>query len=377
MESLLFADAHATWSTRRPLVLSCATGSLWLTREGDGQDVLLGPGDHYRADGTKSVVVEALEPSLAEVAEVGEVSEPGSPRPSRLAVAMALLALYVIWGSTYYAMRVALETMPPFLMAGPRFLLAGLGMYAFLRARGAAAPTRAQWIASTKIGILLLAAGNGAVAIAEQSVSSSVAAIVVATMPIWAAVFARITGAQPNGREWLGLLLGFSGVLLLNLGGGLHLDGRGLVLVVAPLAWAAGSVWSKKLPLPAGAMATATQMIAGGVSMLILAAVTGERLTHAPSLRSLSAMLYLAVFGSIIAFTAYNWLLRNVRPTLATSYAYVNPLVAVLLGWALGGESITRMTLAAAAVSIAGVALIGRGASSTAALPPSESVARR
>lgn len=354
MESLLLAEAHTTWSTRRPLVLRCIAGWLWLTREGDGEDVLLGPGDSYRSDGRDRVVVEALEPARV------DMTEPEAPRPSRLAVVMALLALYVIWGSTYYAMRVALETMPPFLMAGPRFLLAGLGMYAFLRARGAPAPTRAQWIGATKIGLLLLTAGNGAVAIAEQSVSSSVAAIVVATMPIWAAVFARFAGAKPNGREWIGLLLGFAGVVLLNLGGGLHLDGRGLVLIVAPLAWAAGSVWSRKVPMPVGPMATATQMIAGGVSMLLLAAVTGERLAHAPSMRSLGAMLYLAVFGSIVAFTAYNWLLRNVRPTLATSYAYVNPLVAVAIGWALAGESITGMTLAAATVSIAGVALIAR-----------------
>lgn len=358
MWSLLLADAHAIWSKRlgrATISFACASGSVWLTRDGE-DDVVLGPGDRFVAEGPGRVVVEALEPSHVDVEDVQVAEGPG---PSRAMVALALFALYVIWGSTYFAMRVALETMPPFLMAGPRFLLAGGAMYAFLRARGAPAPTRAQWIASLKIGILLLTLGNGAVAIAEQSVSSSVAAIVVASMPIWAAVFGRLAGLRAKGGEWIGLALGFSGVVLLNLGGGLHLDGRGLVLVVAPLAWAAGSVWSKRLPLPEGPMATATQMIGGGVTMLLLAAVTGERMPH-PSLRSLGAMLYLAVFGSIVAFTAYNWLLRNVRATLATSYAYVNPLVAVLLGWALGGETITRMTLAAAAVSIAGVALIAR-----------------
>ena len=285
-----------------------------------------------------------------------------APPPRTLVVVLALFALYAIWGSTYLAMRIALETVPPFLMSGPRFLVAGTAMYAYLRLRGAPRPTRAQWGASAKIGVLLLTCGNGAVAIAEQSVSSGVAAVVVASMPIWAALFGRLLGMQAKGGEWLGLTLGFSGVVLLNLGGGLSLDTRGLVLVVAPIAWAAGSVWSKRLPLPKGPMGTATQMIAGGVTMIALALLTGERLAHLPSVRSIAAMVYLTVFGSIVAFTAYNWLLRNVRPTLATSYAYVNPLVAVMLGWLLGGESIGVLTLAAAAVSIAGVVLIARRA---------------
>ena len=275
-------------------------------------------------------------------------------------VLLALFALYVIWGSTYLAMRIALETVPPFLMSGPRFLVAGIAMYAFLRLRGAPRPTRAEWIASAKVGLLLLTAGNGAVAIAEQSVSSGVAAIVVGSMPIWTAVFGRLLGTPSRGREWLGLALGFSGVVVLNLGGGFALDPRGLALLLAPIAWALGSVWSRRLPLPAGGMATATQMIVGGVSMITIALVTGERFATAPSARSIAAIAYLAVFGSLVAFTAYNWLLRNVRPALATSYAYVNPLVAVLLGWLLGGERIGATTLAAAALSIAGVALIAR-----------------
>ena len=280
--------------------------------------------------------------------------------PKKSLVVLALVAVYVVWGSTYFAMRVALESLPPFLMAGPRFLLAGAGMYVVLRSRGAPKPTRAEWTATAKVGLLLLTAGNGAVAIAEQSVSSSVAAVVVGSMPIWAALFGRLAGLRAGGREWLGLTLGFAGVVLLNLGGGLAFDSRGLVLLVAPLAWAAGSVWSSTLPLPRGPMSTAMQMIVGGASMLLLAALTGERLTHMPSIRSLAAVAYLTVFGSIVAFTAFNWLLRHVRPTLATSYAYVNPLVAVLLGWSLGGETITLLTLAAAAVSLAGVALIAK-----------------
>ncbi len=273
---------------------------------------------------------------------------------------LALLAVYIVWGSTYLAMRIALETLPPFLMAGPRFLLAGTVMYAVARARGAPRPTRQEWLSCTKVGLLLLTIGNGAVALAEETVPSSVAAIVVASMPIWAAIFGRVSGETTTGREWVGLALGFLGVILLNLGGHLHFDRRGLVLLLAPLAWAIGSMWSRKLEMPKGAIATGMQMIVGGVSMLSLALATGERLTVTPSTRSLLAVLYLAVFGSIVAFSAYTWLLRNTRPAIATSYAYVNPLVAILLGWAFGGEHLDLATMGAAIVSLAGVALIAK-----------------
>ena len=281
-------------------------------------------------------------------------------RPPVLSVVLALFAVYIVWGSTYLAMRIALETVPPFLMAGPRFVVAGSAMFAFLRVRGAAAPTRQEWVASAKVGLLLLTFGNGAVALAEQSVSSGVAAVIVSSMPLWAAIFGKFFGQTPGRREWLGLMLGFGGVVVLNLGGDLSLDRRGLVCLLAPISWALGSVWGKRLPLPKGGMATAAQMICGGAAMLVLAGVTGERFTQVPSFRSLGAMAYLAVFGSIVAFTAYTWLLRNTRPALATSYAYVNPLVALLLGRFIGGEPLGITVLAAAAISLAGVALIAR-----------------
>lgn len=282
------------------------------------------------------------------------------PRPNTTVLVLALLALYVIWGSTYLAMRIAMETLPPMLMAGPRFIFAGSLMFAFLRARGAPVPTRAEWVASAKVGVLLLTFGNGAVAVAEQSVSSGVAAVIVASMPIWAAIFGYFFGSPPGGREWLGLALGFLGVVILNLGGDLKLDSRGLVCLVAPISWALGSVWGKKLPLPKGGMATASQMICGGVALLVLALVTGERFERAPSMRTILAMLYLAAFGSLVAFTAYTWLLRNTRPALATSYAYVNPIVALLLGRFLGKEPLGLSAVGAAAVSLIGVALIAK-----------------
>lgn len=287
-------------------------------------------------------------------------SAPAETRPNPTLLVLALLALYVIWGSTYLAMRIAMETLPPLLMAGPRFIVAGSVMFGFLKLRGAPTPTRAEWIASAKVGVLLLTLGNGAVAIAEQSVSSGVAAVIVGSMPLWAAIFGYFLGQPPGRREWAGLALGFAGVVILNAGGDLKLDTRGLICLAAPITWAFGSVYGKKLPLPPGGMATACQMITGGLAMLVLAAVTGERVEAMPSTRTFLAMAYLAVFGSLVAFTAYTWLLRNTRPALATSYAYVNPIVALLLGRFFGKEPLGVTTVAAAAVCISGVALIAK-----------------
>jgi drug/metabolite transporter (DMT)-like permease len=344
------------WSTNlEALDLTVRRGSLWLTREGAADDVLLSAGDTRELHGRGKVVVEALSDDTC-ISVRGESEVAADKRGTML---LALFALYVIWGSTYFAMKVALETMPPFLMAGPRFLIGGLLIYAFLRARGASAPTRAQWLGSAKISFLLLVIGNGAIAVAQKHhVASGTAAVLVASMPIWAAVFARLYGTRSSGREWIGLLLGFAGVALLRLSGALSLNVAALIALAAPLAWALGSVWIKRVPLPDGTMATATQMITGGLMMLTLAGITGERLHALPSLRSFVAMLYLMIFGSIVAFTAYNWLLRNVRPALATSYAYVNPIVALAIGAFLGGEHVGVLTVAAAAVSLSGVALI-------------------
>lgn len=280
--------------------------------------------------------------------------------PNRTVLVLSLLALYVIWGSTYLGMRIAMESMPPMLMAGPRFIVAGGLIFAYQRFRGAPSPTREQWIAAAKVGVLLLTIGNGAVAIAEQSVSSGIAAVIVASMPIWAAIFGKFLGQPPGRREWMGLALGFTGVLILNLGGDLRLDKRGLICLAAPIAWAFGSVYGKRLPLPTGAMSTAAQMICGGSAMIVVALVTGERLDGMPSARSLWAIAYLVVFGSLVAFSAYTWLLRNTRPALATSYAYVNPIVALLLGRFLYDEHVGLTAGLAAVVCISGVALIAK-----------------
>src|SRR6185503_7522801 len=181
---------------------------------------------------------------------------------------------------------IGLETIPPFLMGGARFLTAGSLLFGFLRLRGAPSPSATEWGAAAKVGVLLLVAGNGFIALAEQSVSSSVAAMVVATMPLWMALLSSLTGQKPSRLEWVGLLLGFVGVALLQASG--QLDAEPLMvlgLLLAPLSWAIGSVWSKKLPLPKGAMATAAQMLAGGAAMLAVSFARGERLAAAPSAR--------------------------------------------------------------------------------------------
>jgi drug/metabolite transporter (DMT)-like permease len=287
-----------------------------------------------------------------------DAAAPASPPAPKLWVLVCLLAVYVIWGSTYFGMRVALEVFPPFLMGGIRFLLAGSILFIVTRARGAPWPTPKQWLASTFVGALLLACGNGFVGLAERSVDSGVAATVVATMPLWAALFGAFFGDRPSSLELVGLLLGFGGVLVLNRGGSLSFHGvDAMVLVLAPMAWALGSVWSRRLPVPQGLMSAATQMMGGGAVMLALALVRGER-PIAFHLGGLVAFGYLVTFGSLLGFTAYGYLLRNTRPALATSYAYVNPVVALVLGALWNGESFTRNKIVACVLTIAGVGLV-------------------
>ena len=293
-----------------------------------------------------------------------------APRASRarLEVGLALFAVYVIWGSTYFAIRVALEGIPPFLMAGVRFVVAGGVLYAMLRAGGAPAPTREEWRSASWTGALLLIGGNGLVCLAEQSVSSSLAAIVVATMPLWAVLFGsfawggQVAGERPSRLELAGVVVGFVGVAILNAGGGLEAHGvRAVLLLLAPVCWSLGSLASRRVRLPAGPMASAAQMLAGGIGMLVIGAVRGERLAALPGARPLLALLYLIVFGSLVAFRAYGFLLRTTRPATATSYAYVNPVVAVLLGVAFAGEEIHPAALVGAVIILGSLALLSVG----------------
>ena len=286
-------------------------------------------------------------------------SAPSSAPPRLWAIALALTSVYVLWGSTYLGIRYALEGYPPFLLGAIRMTLAGALMYGFLRWRGVPAPTRGQWKRLWWLSIFMVLLSNGLVNVAEQEVSSGMAAVAVASMPLWAALFAFLRGERPRRNEWLGLAVGFVGVLWLNAGTDLAATPTGMIaLLIAPVAWAWGSIWSRGRDLPMPFMSAAGQMLTGGVWMFAAAVATGERMTELPPLSATLAVGYLITFGSIIGFTAYIWLLHHVRPALATSYAYVNPPIAVLFGVLLASETFTRHELAAMGVILAGVAII-------------------
>lgn len=279
--------------------------------------------------------------------------------PPRSLVLLALAGVYLIWGSTYLAIRIGIADYPPFLMAAIRFPIAGGLMYAFLRWRGVAPPTRRQWLNCLVTATLLLGLGNGLVCYAEQTVPSGIAAVAVASVGLFMAIFAGLRGQWPNRLEWLGLIVGFAGVIVLNLGSGLRASPLGAAaLVLASIGWAYGSIWSRHRDMPAPAMGAAAQMICGGLPLGLLALASGEHFTHLPALHASLALAYLIVAGSIVGFTAYIYLLHNVRPALATSYAYVNPPVAVLVGVLLGGETVHRVDIVGTIVILAGVVAI-------------------
>ena len=294
-------------------------------------------------------------------------ARPSAP-PSRTLVIAAFAAIYIIWGSTYLAIRVAIETIPPFLMAGTRFLIAGSLLYGWARFRGAPRPQVAAWRAAVILGAFFLLLGNGGVVWAEQKVPSGIAAVLVALLPIWTAIieWIRPPGKRPTAGVTVGLVTGFAGVALLlapGVGSGAQVDPiGGLVLILASLSWAYAGVISKEQPLPKSAvLSSGMQMLAGGALLTLLGLVTGEpgRIDFdGVSLRSAAAFLYLIVFGSLMGFSAFAWLLRVSTPGRVATYAYVNPVVAVFLGWLLLGEPLAPRDIAAAAIIVGGVVLI-------------------
>lgn len=293
---------------------------------------------------------------------------PHLPAP-RWQIATAFAAVYLIWGSTYLGIRLAVETIPPFSMAGSRALIAGALLYAWARWRGAARPERIHWRAATIIGGFLLLGGNGLVSWAEQHVPSGISALIVGSTPFWMILLEWLwhCGPRPTMGTILGLLIGFIGLGVLvapgKLGDGHNIDLLGTVaLLLAAFLWATGSLYSRRATLPASPwMATAMEMIAGGVLLLLTGGVTGEWMRFDPSrvvAHSVIAWGYLTLFGSLVGFTAYVWLLNATTPARASTYAYVNPVVAVFLGWAFAGEPITDRTLMAAAAIILAVVII-------------------
>ena len=275
-------------------------------------------------------------------------------------VVLALGALYLIWGSTYLAIRFALEGgFPPFLLGGIRFLVAGGLLFGFLRWRGVPAPSRAQWRNLAVMGALLLGCGNGLVNYGELSVSSGMTAVIVSSSALWMGVFAALRGERPTRLEWVGLILGFLGVLWLSAGGGFTGTTLGLAaLLAASLAWSFGSIWSRGRDLPSPFMAAAGQMLCGGALMCGVGLGSGERFDGLPGTHAIAAFWYLVVLGSLAGFSAYVWLLHHVRPALATSYAYVNPAIAVLLGALLAHERFGLHELLAMGVILSGVVAI-------------------
>ena len=277
----------------------------------------------------------------------------------KLLILAALFCTYFIWGSTYLAIKFGIESFPPFMMAGLRFVVAGVILYAVMRLLGSPNPTRKQWLAATIIGILLPAIGNGTVTYVQQTISSSVAALSIATAPIWMAIFSSIWGHHISRREWLGIAIGLCGIVLLNIGGSLHGDYiNAALLIFAAASWSFGSVWSKHLDLPTGLMAPASQMLMGGIALMIVSTLHGESYPSVISAKSWGAMLFLVVLGSLVAYSAYQYLLKNVRTLVASSNTFVNPVVAFVLGIWLAGETVTSTEYAALAVILVGVFLV-------------------
>ncbi len=281
----------------------------------------------------------------------------------------AFAAVYVIWGSTYLGIRLAVETIPPFSMAGSRAIAAGVILYAWARWRGAAKPEFSHWRGATIVGGLLLLGGNGLLSWAQQRVPSGVSALIIGSVPLWMILLEWLwhRGPRPTLGIVSGLIVGFAGLGFL-VGPGRRSNGAvinlsdAVVLLLAAFLWAAGSLYSRRARLPSSQLqAAAMEMLTGGALLMLAGGVTGEWTRFAPahvSAHSWVAWVYLVTFGSLIGFTAYVWLLQVASPAHVSTYAYVNPVVAVFLGWALAGEQVTSRTLLAAAAIILAVVII-------------------
>jgi len=283
---------------------------------------------------------------------------------------IALLALYIVWGSTYLAIRFSVETIPPFLHASIRFLISGAILFLWRRAAGDAIPTKSNWKSAAIVGTLLLLGGNGLVALAEKNIPSGIAALVISTSPFWLVLFEslRSGGTKPNWQSVIGLVIGFGGVFLLI--GPDEITGSGqqfntfsvILLLIAPFLWSLGSIYARGADMPKSTLiSTGMQMLAGSVALFVVSVVTGELNGFSfgeVSMRSWWGLLYLITFGSLVGFVSYGWLLHNAPVSLTSTYAYVNPVVAVILGWLLADEALDTRIVIASAIIIGSVILI-------------------
>jgi drug/metabolite transporter (DMT)-like permease len=283
----------------------------------------------------------------------------------------ALIAVYIVWGSTYLAIRFAIETIPPFISAGIRFFVSGLILYTWRRLSGDPAPKKIEWRSASIVGLLLLLGGNGGVVWAEQHIPSGIAALFIATVPLWMVLIdsLRPGGKRVNLLTWVGVLVGFLGILLLANPWQVHttdnpaLDPIGIiVLVIAALSWSIGSLYSRKASLPGSPiLGTGMEMLVGSLGLFVTATLVGEWQQFdlaAVSLRSIGGLSYLIFFGSGIGFVAYTWLLRNAPTTVVATYAYVNPVVAILLGSLIANETLQPNEIISAVIIIGGVILM-------------------
>ena len=283
---------------------------------------------------------------------------------------VALLALYIVWGSTYLAIRFAVETIPPFMHAALRFLLSGAILFIWRRAAGDEKPTLANWKSTAIVGAFLLLGGNGLVALAEKNIPSGIAALVISTSPFWLVLFEslRAGGTKPTWLSILGLVIGFSGVFLLIgpaefSGSGQHFNTFSVILLLcAPVLWSLGSIYARGADMPKSTLlSTGMQMLAGSVALFIVSVVTGELNGFSfgqVSLRSWEGLAYLVTFGSLVGFVSYGWLVHNAPVSLFSTYAYVNPVVAVFLGWLLAGEALNARIAVASTIIIGSVIFI-------------------
>jgi drug/metabolite transporter (DMT)-like permease len=291
--------------------------------------------------------------------------------PTRTRIIIAFTVLYLVWGSTYLGIRFAIETIPPFLMAGARFLLAGMIMFAIAWSQNACKSSWANWRVSLVVGACLLLAGNGGVTISEQYIDTGLAALIVAIVPIYIVILSWATGMAPRPAPiiWLGLVGGFVGVGIL-LGPALRFSSNGgrhpaigmSILLVSSFVWSAGSLYSRSAKHAASPFLTAAQqMLCGGLLLLLAGIITGELRSFHPrsiSMLSLASFIYLVIIGAVVGYTAYIWLLRHCDPAKVATYAYVNPIVAVLLGAAFAGETLSVRVLIAGALIIGSVAIV-------------------
>ena len=290
-----------------------------------------------------------------------------------LALIAAFAAVYVFWGSTYLAIKYAIETMPPFIMAGSRFLVAGGALLVVsLFSKDFEMPTWRHWRSSLIIGTLLLLGGNGGVVLAEKYLSSSLAALLIAAEPFWIVILSWLWlgNGRPSARVTLGLIAGFVGVVLLVAGQSLDPAGASVyyqiaatgAVIAATVCWATGSIYGLRAPVPRSAvLSSGMQMISGGAVLLAVSVPKGEWATFSISQVSTASWFglgYLIIFGSLIGFTAYSWLLKNAQPSMVATYAYVNPVIAVFLGWAIAGEALTVPIMIGAAFVVASVILV-------------------